>query len=136
MVTQCSVLFCSVWFDKLNQNNSFGRQCKACGPWETMLALAACAANIAVPRRFASPHLFRLENGGTGLETGNWTLRERETVCLTVWGNKAEGDFLVCLQLKRKPHKCGNDKNACKHVVKAYAINCNGVHLVLYLPRF
>jgi len=41
-------------------------------------------------------------------------------------GNKAESHFLVCLQLKRKPYKCGNDKNACEHVSKAYAINCNG----------
>lgn len=39
-------------------------------------------------------------------------VRKRES---TVWGNKAEGDLFVCLQLKRKPHKCGNDKNACKH---------------------
>lgn len=124
-------MLCSVWFDKLNQNNSFGRNVRrvVLGPWETMLALAACAANIAVPQQLQSAHIVR-----KGHWTGPVLLLGAGFHCLTMWGNKAEGDFLVCWQLRRKPHKCGNDKNACKHVVKAYAINCNGVHLVLQLP--
>lgn len=54
-------MLCSVWFDKFNQNNSFGRNVRriVLGPWETMLALAACAANIAVPRQPQSAHMVR-----------------------------------------------------------------------------
>lgn len=59
-------MLCSLRFDKLNQNNSFGRNVRrvVLGPCETMLALATCAANIAVPRQPQSAHMFR---------KGHWT---------------------------------------------------------------
>lgn len=60
------------------------------------------------------------------LDGGRWIVEGRRRMLRNLRGNKAESHFLVCLQLKRKPYKCGNDKNACEHVSKAYAINCNG----------
>lgn len=70
-------MLCSLRFDKLNQNNSFGRNVRrvVLGPCETMLALAACAANIAVPRQPQSAHMFRKGHWtGLLLGTGYWVL--------------------------------------------------------------